>query len=298
MKNVVVIGRGAVGAIYALAFSRCTDVRLRVAVGVERIEKYRREPFFVNGERADFEYFTPTEHENVDLIIIATKWSGYSDAMQMTALLTGDRTQILPLLNGLMAYDQAVERFGVGKVLRGYFFGHTASKSDTGVHQDGSYRTVFGEDHNVEGSYSDRVEAIVELFDRGKVKYRIDENMITSQWQKFVINVGTNQVTALDGGLKYSEMLSSEKYMALSVALMNEAVAVAAAEGVEGSDLMVSKALEAFKVMRGVDYSSMAQDVLAGRETEIAMFAGEIVRMGRLHSIATPENARLLSLIF
>ena len=43
--------------------------------------------------------------------------------------------------------------------------------------------------------------------------------------------------------------------------------------------------------------TSMLQDVEAGRPTEVAMFAGKVVAMGRELKIDTPVNAALLHII-
>ena len=43
--------------------------------------------------------------------------------------------------------------------------------------------------------------------------------------------------------------------------------------------------------------TSMLQDVLAGRKTEVEIFAGEIIRLGKLYEILTPCNQVLYDLI-
>ena len=43
--------------------------------------------------------------------------------------------------------------------------------------------------------------------------------------------------------------------------------------------------------------TSMLQDVLAGRKTEVELFAGEIIRLGKLYEIPTPCNQVLYDLI-
>ena len=43
--------------------------------------------------------------------------------------------------------------------------------------------------------------------------------------------------------------------------------------------------------------TSMLQDILANRKTEIELFAGEIIRLGKLYSVPTPINEVLYDLI-
>lgn len=294
IKNVVVIGRGAVGAVYATTLHDAMGAEhFRVALDAERLERYEREEFEFNGKPYKFNYFTPKEGDKaVDLIIIATKWGGYAAALDTIAPLVGEQTLILPLLNGLIAHDSAVERFGAHRVLRGFYIGHTASRKEengaSGAVQDGSYKTNFGDDINVE-PYSPRVLKIKELFDRTGIKYRIPENMVTAQWQKFVINIGSNQPTGLYRQ-SYGEMTSDERSMELSIALMNEAQALAVKLGVQGADELITNALNMFKTLYAGDYSSMAQDTRAGRPTEVEIFAGHVMKMGRELGVPTPRN--------
>jgi 2-dehydropantoate 2-reductase len=43
--------------------------------------------------------------------------------------------------------------------------------------------------------------------------------------------------------------------------------------------------------------TSTLQDIEAGRKTEIEMFAGKVVELGRTHGIPTPVNETMLHLI-
>ncbi|MEG2755069.1 MAG: hypothetical protein RR931_00470, partial [Mucinivorans sp.] len=56
--NVVIVGLGAIGSVYASAIFDA-GIRMRVAVDDVRRERYKKEPFFFNDSRYDFEYFTP-----------------------------------------------------------------------------------------------------------------------------------------------------------------------------------------------------------------------------------------------
>ena len=43
--------------------------------------------------------------------------------------------------------------------------------------------------------------------------------------------------------------------------------------------------------------TSMLQDILAGRKTEVEIFAGEIIRLGKKFNLPTPYNQVLYDLI-
>lgn len=292
--RVVIVGRGAIGAIYCAAFSNSAHCQLRVAVDSARALRYVSEPFYYNGEELKLDYFIPNVGDNVgdsvgdsvgdiavdelaDLVIIATKWDGYRSALESIAPVVGEDTLILPLLNGLLPYEVAVERYGESRVLRGYYVGQTASREGSSATLEGRYRTVFGEESNVEGCYSERVNRVIDIFEKVGVSYRVDDDMVYSRWLKFVINSGLNQVSALGGGLSYGDISSSQQMSTLCRALMDEAAQVAAAVGVVGAQAMADRAMEMFTTLRGGDYSSMAQDVRAGRATEWELFGGYLI---------------------
>ena len=43
--------------------------------------------------------------------------------------------------------------------------------------------------------------------------------------------------------------------------------------------------------------TSMCQDVLARRKTEVEMFSGAVIALGRLHGVPTPVNEQYYNLI-
>ncbi|MEG2728528.1 MAG: 2-dehydropantoate 2-reductase [Mucinivorans sp.] len=296
MKNIILIGRGAVGAVYAvplaaMAAKAITPISFRIAVDAERLTKYQATPFAFNGTQQNFDYFTPTQNDpKADLIIITTKWSGYTQALSTVAPLVGPQTTILPLLNGLAPYALATERWGEDRVLRGFYLGHTASRDKAGqAWQDGSYFTNFGQETNNQ-PYTARVEMVSQIFDAAGIKYKIPENMLGAAWQKLVVNIGTNLPTGLYR-YNYGQLKASPRAMALSVALMQEAQRVAVALDVPSAATLVDNAMRTFDILQASDYSSMAQDTIAGRATEIDIFAGEIIRLGREKSIPTPHTS-------
>jgi 2-dehydropantoate 2-reductase len=113
-------------------------------------------------------------------------------------------------------------------------------------------------------------------------------------WRKAMVNVGINPFTALLG-LRNGELLEREDLLAVIRETVEEAERVALLEGVrlEGS---FERVVEVCR-MTAANRSSMLQDVLAGRKTEIEALCGEIVRLGRKHGVATPRNEMLAALV-
>jgi 2-dehydropantoate 2-reductase len=78
------------------------------------------------------------------------------------------------------------------------------------------------------------------------------------------------------------------------IAAQREVVAVGQASGVDLTEADVDRFLAVLGTLGPDNYTSMAQDALAHRRTEVEEFAGTVVRLGERHGILTPVNGVLL----
>ena len=108
-------------------------------------------------------------------------------------------------------------------------------------------------------------------------------------WWKFMVNVGINQASAvLDA--PYGAFQSEGDPRALMMALIDEVVAVANAEGVALGAADIASWSEVLAAQPVAGRTSMHQDARAGRPTEVDTFGGRVVALGERHGIATPVN--------
>lgn len=106
-------------------------------------------------------------------------------------------------------------------------------------------------------------------------------------WFKYALNVSRNQPQAIIncGVGAYDD---SEYIAFIAKKLRDEVVAVAKAKGVDISE-SESASAKGSKSSKSARYSTL-QDIDAKRHTEVDMFAGAMVRMGKELGIATPYN--------
>lgn len=289
IKDITLVGLGAVGAVMASRLGACDDVRFRVAADRKRIEKYDNEGVFFNGSRCKYDFFTPTSehHYKADLVIVATKFSGLAEALDLIEPIVGPETLILPLLNGITAHGIIEARYGFDRTLYGIYIGHTASRYGNKITHDGQCKIVFGRASN--NHIDHQISDLGELFTHSKLAFSIEDDMIRAMWRKFIANIGLNQTTAVLR-CKYGHIKENPQSRELMVLLMSEAAAVAAAEGIARADQILQDSIAMLDKLNSQDGSSMYQDVVQGRITELDMFAGEVCRLGRKHGIATPFN--------
>ena len=286
IKNVIICGLGAIGTIYARMLKNCTN--LKILADEKRIERYKKNPVKFNGEKCDFEFISSDEKFfKADLIIIAVKNSGLREAAASIKNFVDENTTILSLLNGISSEEYLASIYGWEKLLFSYFVGHTSTRKGTEITFDGVGEIVFGEKEN--SNYSKKILAVKKLFDEAKINYSIPEDMEYSMWKKFLVNVGTNQASAILGG-DYKLFQNSEKSMNLAKNFMKEAQKIAKAAGVKNSEKMFDEAIEIINSMLPETKSSMLQDVEAARKTEVEIFAGKVIELGEKFKIPTPYN--------
>lgn len=140
---------------------------------------------------------------------------------------------------------------------------------------------------------SARLRAVQEALTRAGLEWQTPPDMPHMMWWKFMVNVGVNQASAVLRA-PYGAFQHDGPARELMMELIEEVRAVGRAEGVDlgADDLGRWDTVLAGQPADGM--TSMHQDVLAGRPTEVEIFAGRVVELGRRHGIPTPHNQTVL----
>ena len=295
IKNVLLCGLGAIGSIYAVNIDKYDKNSLKVLVDASRINKYKASPLIFNGEEKQFNYITDKDTGFcADLIIIATKNNALPQVIQQVRPFVAEDTIFISLLNGLKSEEILAEAFGGEHILYSYFIGHASMREGRHITHDGVYKTVFGKKDNT--VYCEDVLSVKSFFDKAGINYDIPQDMLYSMWWKFLVNVGYNQASAvLDAD--YGAFQNSQKANDIAIKLMEEAVLVAKAQGVQNTENLLPEVLEILKTMIPETKTSMLQDVLAKRQTEADVFAGYVSELAKKYSISTPYNDMFFTLL-
>lgn len=194
-----------------------------------------------------------------------------------------DRAAGIPVLfqNGLGGVEEARRRFGVA----------WPAVVTYGVSREGCRAELRGEGEIV---LPREAGELADLLARGGARVRLAEDIEAVRWAKLAVNAAINPVTAL---LRAPNGVVAEVAWAREVALAaaREAAQVARALGVEIGDVEE----EVLKVARATaaNLSSMLQDVLAGRRTEVDYINGAVAEWGRRLGVPTPVNQVLHRLV-
>lgn len=294
IKNVLILGLGAIGSIYATKLHDFDSNSVRVLLDEQRYQKYKENPIKFNNQSYNFNYLLDTDtNYKADLIIIATKATDFIKASDMIKNFVYEDTTIMSLLNGLSSEEILISKYGKEKVLYSYFLGHTSMKSGQEVKFDGVGTIFFGAAKNTE--YSPRVQAVKDFFDKTNIDYKIPEDMLCALWQKFVINVGINQTLSIVkqpyGGF------NNRCVKNIAFELMNEAVQIAKTLAISNADNFIENTFKLILTVPPELKPSMLQDIENKKVTEVDIFAGEICRLGKKYNIPTPKNELALNII-
>ena len=299
MKNiekVLICGIGAVGSIYANKINEYNSTNLRVLVDKTRYDKYLKYPKIFNGKKLELNYVLPESTDyKADLIIIATKYDGLSGAVNNIKNFVKEDTIILSLLNGVTSEETIASKYGWEHVLLSYFIGHSAMREGNNIVFDGIGDIVFGGRYDNQTD-KNNIKLVKEYFNKAKITYSIPEDMYRALWLKYMLNVGSNQPSAIFG-MTFGQMQENKAFRKLFVNIMKEVQAVAKAAGVNNTETMIDEALCAFDKMIPEGKTSMLQDVEAKRLTEVDMFAGAMIEFGKKYNIPTPYNQVLKEMI-
>lgn len=289
IKNVLVCGIGAVGSIYANKINEYNSEYLRILVDEARLEKYKKNPKIFNGKPLIFNYILPSDETfKADLIIIATKFDGLKDTIKNIENFVKDDTIILSLLNGVTSEDMIAQKYGWKHILLSYFIGHSAMRDGNIITHDGIGDVVFGVKHGV-GTDAQDVELLKKYLDKVGLTYKTPDDMERALWLKYMLNVSSNQSSAILG-MTFGQMQTNKKFMEFLINVMKEVQTIAKAEGVKNTETMIDEALVSFNKMIPDGKTSMLQDVEAKRKTEVEMFGSTMVKIGEKHNIPTPYN--------
>ncbi len=152
----------------------------------------------------------------------------------------------------------------------------------------------FGEATNE--TITARVARVQQILKQAAIPYSTPPDMIRMLWWKFMINVGINQASAILRA-PYGVFQTSPHAQAIMEAAIREVIAIAQAAQVN----LVTKDIDDWQTvlntLHPLGKTSMLQDIEAGRETEVDIFAGKVVELGQQHGIPTPVNEMLLHAI-
>jgi len=285
--KIFILGAGAIGSVCGAFLSRGNNVTL---IGNKaHVKAVNSRGLSITGDvNETFQLKADTEIRNMPkktLVILTTKVHDTAETVEGIKSLLKKDTVLLILQNGLG--NEEIVRNVIGdkyQILRGVTT-MAAELSKSGEVRYWKGRTIIGQDR--------LAREIVRMFKACRLETRFSGRIDNDVWVKLVVNCVVNPLTAIlrvaDGAI----IVDSLKTVRHEI--VKECTQVAKAEGIIlPADLM--RRIDE-QVAKYTNFSSMYQDIVKGKKTEIDFLNGKIVELGVKHHIPTPVNTTFLCFI-
>lgn len=287
IQKVTLIGMGAMGAFFAPRLEALLgNENFRVLADGERRQRLHIRGVTINGVNHWFSLVSPqTQGDPADLIIMAVKDTGLTQAIEDIRHQVGPQTVILSVMNGIDSEEGLAAAYGWEHVLYSYMRVSIVMKDGVANFDPTFGKVHFGEANN--NVPSEKVLAVKALFDAAGIPYAIDADMVKGMWFKFMCNVGENLTCALLG-IPFGAYRASDHANAIRRAAMWEVVRIANRKGIDLGAADIERQEEQIRRLPFANKPSTLQDLENGRKTEIEMFAGKVVKLGQELGVETP----------
>jgi 2-dehydropantoate 2-reductase len=296
IDSVYISGLGALGSLYAEKLYDMSPDSVKVIASPHRVRSLSHSGVTINGKPYTFNYVEPGDRSQppADLMIIAVKYPHLEQAIRDIRPFVGKNTIVISLLNGISSEEIIGKEIGMAHLLYAYGVGMDAVRKGFAITYANAGRIVFGEKHNE--VISGRVRAVKDLFERAKIACHIPVNMEKALWAKFMMNTGINQASAV---LKASYGIFQREGEArrLMIAASEEVLRLSHPIGIGLDQADIKEFLSILDSLHPSGKTSMLQDIEAGRKSEVELFAGTVIQLGKKHNVVTPVNETLYRII-
>ncbi len=293
IKRVSIVGMGALGILFGgFLTEKLGKENVEFIVNKDRIKKFQESGITSNGKPCDFNLVDEEEvGKPADLLIFAVKAVDLDSAIKSVKNKVWDNTIIMSLLNGITSEEIIGEVYGKEKLVYAVAQGMDATKIGNKFTYSNLGQLCIGVMDNNE-QMMQKLNSVIELFDKTKLPYTLEEDIRHRLWSKFMLNVGVNQVVMIYEG-NYGTVHQPGEAREMMKAAMREVIPLANAENVNVTEKDLEDYVSLIDTLDPNGMPSMRQDGLAHKKTEVELFSGTVLKLGKKHNISTPINQRI-----
>ncbi|MFH1397485.1 MAG: 2-dehydropantoate 2-reductase [Candidatus Omnitrophota bacterium] len=295
-----IVGPGAMGCLFAAYLSKAgadADICL-IDNDKERAAKISQQGILVEGISGNWQANVKVTADIqqlgfLDLIIFCVKSYDTKIVAAHIKPLVGVNTLVLTLQNGIGNIEIISEIIGQDKVIAGVTNLGSTLISDGHIRHAGLGETLIG---RLDGKLPAQMRSLREIFNRVGLDARISRDIKSWLWSKLVINAGINPLSAITR-LNNGHLVEIETVRKIMREAVTEALKVIKRKRIKLIfDDPLAK-VEAVCEATANNVSSMLQDVLRSKRTEIDFINGVIVRLGQELGVLVPVNSLLVDLV-
>lgn len=298
MTPILIVGAGAVGALFGSALAR-QGAQVSVVCRSD-YDVVSREGFDIISPLLGNHRFYPHQvfrevaacKTPPDFLILTVKVLEGVDRAALIRPAVGPKTVIVLIQNGVDIEAEIASAFPENEILSGLAVVGVGRSAPGMVNHQTMGQLNLGRYPN--GS-SLAAERLAGLLNGAGFGCKVTENVVSARWQKAVWNATFNPISIAGGMLDTAVMLGTPESTAFIRRAMEEVCAVAAAAGHPMHPKVIEQFISSTKVIPPY-FTSMALDYKYGRPMEVEAILGNTVRAARKHGVSTPILETLYAL--
>lgn len=307
--DIVIVGGGAIGRLFGASFVKGGNEVTLVDSNPQVVKRIQQNGIGVMDNREDaFDAveFVPvkalsdaSDIRECDLVLLTVKSFATRAAAKSVAHLVTPASPILFIQTGLGNQAVLREMFPVKAIIAGLTFMSGTALGNSRVRQ-GRWGMTFigelGEVGELTGAVTPRLEVLCQKFNDSGIETKWSHRIIGRLWAKVITYATLNTLTAIFR-VPNGRLLENKESILLVKQLLAEGETVARARGVEP---IVDDLFDLFEEVvkeSSHNLSSMLQDVLNDRKTEIEAQSGAIARYAEKFGIEVPRHQMMASML-
>ncbi|RYL94363.1 2-dehydropantoate 2-reductase [Sporolactobacillus sp. THM7-4] len=293
--RIAVLGAGAIGCFYGGLLARDKQDVTFIAKG-HTLDYLRDHDLIVKSILGDFALPVKVmdagqlkEEQAFDFVILSVKSTALDDVIPELKVLTGPKTKIVCLLNGIGNEEKLAGLFGPERVAGGSAFISVIRESPGVVNHVGEGALVIGEWQSKKIPSDDggpRLELLAEAIRAAGIKTDVTANIRQVKWEKLLWNIIYNPVTALTR-TRVGEALDDPDLISVLSAIKKEFIQTAKAANIRIRQKYIDNVLLPDEEVRN-HKTSMLQDLENGRKMELEAIVGFAVQVAHDHHVPVP----------
>lgn len=281
--NIVVLGPGAIGSLWASHLhtaGHSVSVWSRQTSPMVSIQLEQNQPVSFDNNSYD-------SLDKADLILVTLKAPQVASSLQTLVDNICSETMIVLMHNG-MGTAELVSQLMPNNPLMVATTTHGALRESQGtVRHTGQGMTEIG-GYNDAGK---RCSFVAEVFEHSLPQVKWNPDILSALWNKLAINCAINPLTAIEQVANGA--LAEEQYATTLQSVVEEVAQVMQAEGMSTSSEQLASSVAKVIQATASNLSSMNQDIVHQRQSEIDFITGYLIERAQSHGIATPVNSAL-----
>ena len=296
--KIVIVGPGAMGSLLAAFLIKSKAEVWLFDHNKERSREITQSGIKIEGVSGNWQVSpkvsTDTNDiQSADLLVICVKSYDTKQAISAIKPLIKEDSAVLTLQNGIGNIEVISEAIGGERVIAGVTnLGATFIKPGH-IRHAGKGETAIG---RIDGKMTVKMRSIRQIFNKAGIETKISRDIKSLIWSKLIVNSGINALSAIVR-LNNGRLTEFEWTKDIMRETVTEAIRIVKRKRIK---LLFDDPLakvEAVAEATGPNTSSMLQDILRKKRTEIDFINGVIVRQGQELDIPVPVNQVLVNLI-